>query len=140
VKTATVTGYLTQEKLAEALRTLVGDRWTGVELRVAGTKRRWDMGFSAGARRVVVEFDGDAHYRDALKIKADAEKDAIAKADGIHVVRFPYWVQLDQVTLRHYFDLDATAHQDFPHGFITTKLFPRVLLRDGRAPLRARAC
>lgn len=48
----------------------------------------------------------------------------IAKAEGLHVVRVPYCVQLDQMTLSHFFGLDAIVQRDFPHGFITTKLFP----------------
>jgi hypothetical protein len=69
-----IDGYLTQEKLEAALREIVGDGWVGRELRVdATTRRRWDMSFRDGPRRVVVEYDGDEHYRNTLKIKADAE-------------------------------------------------------------------
>jgi hypothetical protein len=42
----------------------------------------------------------------------------------MHVVRLPYWVQLDQTTVWHYFGLSAEIERSFPHGFITTKLFP----------------
>jgi hypothetical protein len=31
---------------------------------------------------------------------------------------------LDSNTLKHFFGLDANVEQSFPHGFITTKLFP----------------
>ena len=33
-------------------------------------------------------------------------------------------MQLDKTTARHYFGLEAEIQQSFPHGFITTKLFP----------------
>lgn len=115
---------MVQEKLAEALRQIVGDRWTGVELKVGGTRRRWDMGFTHEHKRVVVEFDGDEHYRHTMKIKVDREKDAAALAEGLRVVRVPYWVQLDRPTFRHLFGFDADIETDFPHGFITTKVFP----------------
>ncbi len=82
------------------------------------------MGFSDGERRVVVEFDGDEHYRNTMKIKADREKDAIAAREHVQVVRIPYWVQLGRVTFPHFFGFDAEIDQDFPHGFITTKVFP----------------
>jgi hypothetical protein len=82
------------------------------------------MVFEDASGKVAVEFDGDEHYRHSLKIKVDREKDAYARADGYRVVRVPYWVQLTTTTLRHYFDLDAEVVQDFPHGFITTKVFP----------------
>jgi len=119
-----IEGYLVEGKLAAALREIVGDRWTGTELKVSGTRRRWDMGFVDGDRRVVVEFDGDEHYRNTIKIKADREKDAVAASEGLRVVRIPYWVQLDSVTFRHFFGFDAEIEQNFPHGFITTKIFP----------------
>ena len=73
---------------------------------------------------LLVEFDGDEHYRHTLKIKADIEKDEAASVSGYKVVRFPYWVQLTTETLCHYFGLDAQVVQDFPHGFIVTKIFP----------------
>jgi hypothetical protein len=128
-----IEGHLTQEKLAVALREIVGERWTGVELRVSGTKRRWDMGYTDGDRRVVVEYDGDEHYRNALKIKADREKDAVAQSQGLRIVRVPYWVQLDTVTCRYFFGLDADIEQDFPHGFVTTKIFPASFCEKGIA-------
>lgn len=128
-----IDGYLTEAKLAAALRQIVGAGWSGVELKVAGTKRRWDMGFERDGRRVVVEYDGDEHYRNTMKIKADREKDAAAKAEGLVVVRIPYWVQLDRVTFRYYFGFDADIEQDFQHGFITTKIFPASFCELGIA-------
>ncbi len=89
------------------------------------------MGFNEGARRVVVEYDGDEHYRNTLKIKADQEKDLLARAQGLEVVRFPYWVQLDRTTCRSFFGLDADIQQSFPHGFVTTKLFPASFCEMG---------
>jgi hypothetical protein len=50
----------------------------------------------------VVEYDGDEHYRHSLKMKADRAKDEIARNQGCRVVRFPYWIQLDNLTLHHY--------------------------------------
>ena len=48
----------------------------------------------------------------------------IARSQGHRLVRFPYWVQLDNFTLKHYFGLEAKIERSFPHGFITTKLLP----------------
>jgi hypothetical protein len=64
----------------------------------------------------VVEYDGDEHYRHSIKIKIDREKDESARAQGFRVVRFPYWIQLDDITLEHYFGLKAKVEQSFPHG------------------------
>jgi hypothetical protein len=82
------------------------------------------MAFKQGHSLVLVEFDGDEHYRDSLKIKVDREKDQLARENQMSVVRVPYWVQLDNITVRHYFGLSAVIRQTFRHGFITTKLFP----------------
>ncbi|MFC1896841.1 hypothetical protein ACFL0Q_09355 [Thermodesulfobacteriota bacterium] len=120
----TIEGYLTERKLAEALAHITGDAWLGKQVKVPGTRMRWDMAFSHESSTLVVEYDGDEHYRNSIKIKGDMAKDQAARDLGYSVVRFPYWVQLDTCTLGHFFGLGATIVQDFPHGFITTKLFP----------------
>jgi len=35
------------------------------------------MAFKHGCSQVQVEFDGDQHYRDSLKIEVDREKDSV---------------------------------------------------------------
>ena len=120
----TISGYLTQAKLAQALQQLVPDGWLGHEVAVTGSRHRWDMAYQRGGNITVVEYDGDEHYRHSLKIKVDRVKNESARTQGSRVVRFPYWVQLDSTTLWHYFRFEAEIEQSFPHGFITTKLFP----------------
>jgi len=126
-----VQGYLTQSKLAQALQQMLPDGWLGHEVGVAGTRQRWDMSYQRGGAIIVVEYDGDEHYRHSLKIKADRAKDEVAHTQGYRVVRFPYWVQLDSITLRYYFGLEAEIEQSFPHGFITTRLFPASFCQLG---------
>ena len=55
-------------------------------------------------------------------------------------MRFPYWVQLDSTTLWHYFGLEAEIEQSFPHGFITTKLFPASFCVLSASLRRVAAC
>ncbi len=120
-----ITGYLTQRKLEAGLLQIVGDAWQGSERRVIkGRNLWWDMVFRGPEGIVAVEYDGDEYYRNALKIKVDREKDDLARSNGVQVVRIPYWIQLTTVTLKHYFGIDRGLAQDFPHGFITTKIFP----------------
>ncbi|WNK19590.1 hypothetical protein P1P91_12200 [Halomonas piscis] len=120
-----IDGYLLQRKLEAALIQIVGeDAWLGRELKVPNSRRRWDMAYQIGDQTTVVEFDGDAHYWNSLKIKVDKEKDGVASKLGYRVVRVPYWVQLTTETLAYYFGLKAEIEQDFPHGFIATKIFP----------------
>lgn len=120
----TINGYLVQAKLEEALKALVGHAWIGRELQVPESRRRWDMAYRIQNTTVVVEFDGDEHYRNTLKIKVDREKDRVAEGLGYRVVRIPYWVQITTETLQHFFGLVGVVNQDFPHGFIATKVFP----------------
>lgn len=134
-----IDGYLTEAKLAQALKQLVGASWGGSELRVPGTKRRWDMWFRDGDRTVVVEFDGDEHYRNTLKIKADNEKDAVAKEQGFKVVRVPYWVQLDTIMLQHWFGIDGVVEQDFARFERELASLPKVVREAVVKSLRERA-
>jgi hypothetical protein len=99
--------------------------------RDAGTKQRWDMSCRLGGVTAVIDYDGDEYYRHSIKIKGDIAKDAAARAAGYRVIRFPYWIQLDKVTLQHFFGISAIVHQSFPHGFITTKLFPASFCEVG---------
>ncbi len=123
-KKVKVEGYLTERKLSKALEEITGDRWIGKQVQIPGSRMKWDIAFSKKASSILVEYDGDEHYRNSIKIKKDEAKDQIAMRSGYKVVRFPYWVQLDVETLSYFFGLSASIYQDFPHGFITTKLFP----------------
>lgn len=106
-------------------------------MRVVDGRQRWDMSLRIGGEIFVVEYDGDEHYRNSMKIKSDRAKDEAAHALGWRVVRFPYWVQLDSLILKHYFGLEALIDQSFPHGFITTKLFPASFCELGIERFRA---
>jgi hypothetical protein len=57
------------------------------------------MAFRQNRSLVLVEYDGDDHYRDSLKIKADRERDRLAQQNQMRVVRVPYWIQLDSTTV-----------------------------------------
>ena len=72
-----IDGYLVQNKLERALAAIVGAAaWRGAEVQViAGRRQRWDMVYEGPMGKVAIEFDGDEHYRNTLKIKADNEKD-----------------------------------------------------------------
>src|ERR1700722_10298897 len=126
-----ITGYLNQAKLSGTIKKIVGESWLGDEIRVPKSRGRWDMAFHRGSGTVVIEYDGPTHYQDPLKIGMDIKKDAIAHGLGYVLIRFPYWIQLDTVTLKHYFQLDAKIKTDFPHGFITTKFFPASFCEMG---------
>jgi hypothetical protein len=119
-----IEGYLTQQKLAIALVQFFADDWLGHELKHPKSRRRWDMSIRTQTGIHVIEYDGDEHYCNSLKVKADREKDRLALEMGWKVIRIPYWVQLDSETFSFYFASKAIIEQNFPHGFITTKTFP----------------
>jgi hypothetical protein len=131
-----IESYLTEAKLAVAIAQLVGDAWAGGQVKLPGSRRRFDMAFRHYGTTVLVEYDGDDHYRDSLKIKGDRQKDILATENGMRLIRVPYWVQLDQTMTRHWFNLEAQIEQSFPHGFITTKLFPASFCELGVARFR----
>ena len=124
--------HLIQSTLSDCLHKIVGNEdWIGEEVRVPETRYRWDMMFKIKNDIFVVEFDGDGHYRDSLLIRNDIEKDKIAYSLGYITVRIPYFVQLTNETLWHFFRLKADIKQDFPHGFIKSKIFPASFCRLG---------
>ena len=67
----TIDGYLTERKLKTALQELFGSDWIGGQVSLPGSRRKFDMAFRDGPTTVLVEYDGDEHYRNSLKIKAD---------------------------------------------------------------------
>lgn len=132
-----ISGHLTEEKLAKAIQVLVGPRWLGCQVNTGRGKSTWDMAYALDGSTVAVEYDGPDHYRNTLKIKADGEKNDFATANGIRLIRVPFWVQLTTSTLAHYFQFNARVEQNFPHGFITTKYFPASFCELGIERFRA---
>jgi hypothetical protein len=119
-----IDGYLTEVKLANALRQLMGSQWLGSQVKLPGSPYRWDAAFQLESTHVLVEFDGDDHYCNTIKIMVDRKKDLLAFEQESKLVRIPYWVQLDNVTIQYYFGFPADILPGFRHGFITTKVFP----------------
>jgi hypothetical protein len=135
-KTVIIKRYLTEESLASALKTLSGPRWRGTQFQLPGSRYKWDAAYRIGRKLALVDYDGDDHYRNSLRAKYDALKDREAKAAGHKVIRIPYWVQLDDATLRYYFALPGHIDQCFPHGFITTQYFPASFCELGAERFR----
>jgi len=130
---------LSQESLGKTLSSILNQelldgRTSQVPLSGGGSKRvrTWDYLFNVDKQPTVIEFDGNDHYMDALKIKRDQEKVEQAQEKGVRVVRWPFWVQLDSLTLKHYLGLEYPITTDFPHGFKGgTKYFPSCFCEKG---------
>ena len=69
--------------------TLSEQGWLGGELKLPNLEQGWEIAFKYGEQIFVVEYDDDKHYRNTLTIKADLEKDRIAKELGYKTIRVP---------------------------------------------------
>jgi hypothetical protein len=119
----TVSGYLTETKLVAIICELAPAGFVS-QFKLDGFNYRWDFKYETASERILVEYDGDEHYRNTTVIRVDRAKAKLASEHGFRTIAFPYWLQLDTFALKHFFGFDADIVQDFPHGFITTKLFP----------------
>lgn len=116
--------YLTELSLGRFLRERLDDEVVADSV-VPGIGRRFRPDYRSERHRLVVEFDGDQHYRSAGHVLRDQERDALLRAAGYAVVRIPYFVQLDATTIGHLFCAlvtDRSPFKSFPHGFIAEKV------------------
>lgn len=127
-----VSSYLTEKKLAAIISELAPEGFVS-QFKLDGFNYRWDFKYEAPSERVLVEYDGDEHYRNTTVIRVDRAKAKLASEHGFRSIAFPYWLQLDTFTLKHFFGFHADVVRDFPHGFITTKLFPASFCELGVA-------
>jgi hypothetical protein len=115
-----VTEYLTETSLRRFLEERVDPAIVAGQL-IPGISRRYRPDFRSERHRLIVEFDGDEHYRSAKKILGDEERDRALTCAGYRTVRIPYFVQLKHVVIATLFGEIAIHHGDFlnfPHGFI----------------------
>lgn len=69
--------------------------------------------------KLIVEYDGDQHYRSAKKIKNEIKKNELFQKLGYTVIRIPYFIQISSATIEYLFGKKITYNQIFPHGFIS---------------------
>jgi hypothetical protein len=114
--------YLTEVSLGQFLRQRVDANFVANKP-VPGLARRFRPDYHSDLHKLVVEFDGDQHYRSSRVILGDVERDAFFTANGYRVIRIPYFVQLSCAVITHLFgDIAHTKDDflDFPHGFIAS--------------------
>jgi very-short-patch-repair endonuclease len=118
-KTKKMTNYLTEERLEMVLGelfpnvTFIRDR----QVPNSGLQTRPD--YRNDDLKLIVEFDGDQHYRNVQKIKREQEKTDRYSQMGYKVVRIPYFIQISTETITHLFDINLSYNQTYPHGFIS---------------------
>lgn len=87
---------------------------------LSNSKKRPD--YFCDKLRLVVEFDGDQHYRSVKKIKSELIKDQIFQNIGYNVVRIPYFVQISSLIIDKLFNRRINYNQIYPHGFIDKRV------------------
>lgn len=111
--------YLTEESLSNVLREIFPSESFIQDTIVpnSNTKKRPD--YRCESLKLIVEFDGDQHYRNVKKIKSELKKDYIYQQMGYTIVRIPYFVQISSLIIEKLFKKNIPYQQTFPHGFIS---------------------
>lgn len=131
--------YLTEQLLGDFLKKLYGENNVIAQVPLDGTRMRMDYQVKThGGDTIYVEFDGDSHYCKPDVIYRDEIKNAVL---GDKLVRIPYFIQLDEFTINHYFKVFVWDHPQliegvdynyYPHGFISDKvIFPSQFCSRG---------
>lgn len=119
--------YLDEQSLGHFLRERL-DRETVSNALVPGIMRRFRPDYRSERHKLIVEFDGDQHYRSAKHVINDEARDQILTAAGYRVVCIPYFVQMTELVIEKLFGTlvyNQARFKDFPHGFIAdTVIFP----------------
>lgn len=124
---ATERPYLDERSLGQFLRDRLDPEIVSNAL-VPGVVRRFRPDYRSEQYKLIVEFDGDQHYRSAKHVIEDTVRDQIITGAGYRVVRIPYFVQMTAPVIGQLFGplvSNQTRFRDFPHGFIAdTVVFP----------------
>jgi hypothetical protein len=84
----------------------------------SGTRRRPD--YRSDELMLIVEFDGDRHYKEVSKIKSEKEKDVVYQSIGYKIVRIPYFIQLNRKVISKLFNVTIEDEiYEYPLGFIS---------------------
>lgn len=110
--------YLTEEKLGEFLKEYFNEgEWIHDKCFLGRNRPDYRNDFY----KIIVEFDGYAHYTSSRRIVLDGLKDELYHKSGYKVVHIPYFVQLSKNVIHKLFDLNIEFDQTYPQGFIDPK-------------------
>lgn len=115
--------YLNEERLGEYLKvifpsnTFIHDKPVP---KSSNKRRRPD--YRCDELMLIVEFDGISHYQNINIILSDIEKDKDYSSLGYKIIRIPYFIQLDKVTVYNTFSVVLEEDlYNYPQGFIDKK-------------------
>ena len=111
--------YLNETKLGEELKIIFPNFVFIHNKCVPNSELRTRPDYRCDELKLIIEFDGDRHYREAQKIKREEEKNEAYTQMGYNVIRIPYFVQLSTEVIKNLFDKDVEYIQTYPHGFIS---------------------
>lgn len=115
--------YLTEKTLTDFL-SILSDDWIHNKT-VPDSERKSRPDYRSEKLKVIVEFDGYQHYNSTARILADITNTEAYEKLGYRVIRIPYFIQLDQRTIKTLFGVDMDYTNGYPHGFISnTALLP----------------
>ena len=96
--------YLTEEKLGEFLRKHFNEgEWIHDKCFLGRNRPDYRNDFY----KMIVEFDGYAHYTSSKRIVLDGLKDELYHKNGYKVIHIPYFVQLSEKTISKLFGLNV---------------------------------
>lgn len=147
-------GWLNEEKMSDVLTQIVKELKgellpcgykvgckkykEGTQIKLQGSNSHYDFGFSYNNIKFLLEFDGNyqgvGHYNNAENCYKDDCKNKLAENNGYKIIRFPYWLQLNNSTFEILFGFDCGCNiiNNFPNGFITnTSLNPASFCKLG---------
>jgi hypothetical protein len=86
------------------------------------SNKRMRPDYRSDSMMLILESDGDSHYRSARRIKADIKKDTDYTNLGYRVYRIPFFVQMTSQVLEDIFHREINYEQDYPNGFIASNV------------------
>jgi len=113
-----MTKPLDKENLGEALSTIFPGVLFVRNRPVPDVAVRSRPDYQSVALRLIVQFDGAAHYTKPARILRDEEENRAFLHAGYEVVRIPYFVQMSTEVVVRLFGTSRQYKQRYPHGFV----------------------
>ena len=111
--------YLTEEGLANVLKEIFPSEDFIHDRIVLNSNIKSRPDYLCENLKLIVEFDGDQHYRNVAKIKNELKKNQTYSRMGYSIVRIPYFIQISSIVIENLFKKKFSYRQKFPHGFIS---------------------
>lgn len=118
-----VEGYLTENKLLDIFKSNIEISEVTPQYKIPNTKYSCDYFIIYNNIPIIVEFEGEPHFRDIDVIRRDdIKKDLILYDRKFEYVTIPYFIQLTDESWKWFFHgLEFDIKTNFKHGFIDKK-------------------